>query len=97
MLVKERTSIYININSLNYKLDKEHEGISEVGTAYTAQVVTRDVVVHLHEGATAPAVDAPAHIIVSREPFTIKPDAGMGVYLWSVAGGPATVVLTEAP
>ena len=30
MLVKERTSIYININSLNYKLDKEHEGISEV-------------------------------------------------------------------
>ena len=29
MLVKERTSIYININSLNYKLDKEHEGISE--------------------------------------------------------------------
>ena len=29
MLVKERTSIYININALNYKLDKEHEGISE--------------------------------------------------------------------
>ena len=68
-----------------------------VCTAYTAQVVTRDVVVRRHEGATAPAVDAPAHIIVSREPFTIKPDAGMGVYLWSVAGGPATVVLTEAP
>ena len=30
MLIKERTSIYININSLNYKLDKEHEGISEI-------------------------------------------------------------------
>ena len=29
VLVKERTSIYININALNYKLDKEHEGISE--------------------------------------------------------------------
>ena len=28
-LSKERTSIYININALNYKLDKEHEGISE--------------------------------------------------------------------
>ena len=62
-----------------------------------AQVVTRDVVVHLHEAATAPAVDAPAHIIVSREPFTIKPEAGMGVYLWTAAGGPATVVITEAP
>lgn len=68
-----------------------------VGTAYTGQVVTRDVVIHLHEAATAPAVDAPAHIIVSREPFTIKPEAGMGVYLWTAAGGPATVVLTEAP
>ena len=33
MLVKERTSIYININSLNYKLDKEHEGISELANA----------------------------------------------------------------
>ena len=32
VLVKERTSIYININALNYKLDKEHEGISEVQT-----------------------------------------------------------------
>ena len=30
VLVKERTSIYININALNYKLDKEHERISEV-------------------------------------------------------------------
>ena len=68
-----------------------------VGTRYGGQVVTRDVVIHLREAATAPAVDAPAHIIVSREPFTIKPDPGMGVYLWSVAGGPATVVLTEAP
>ena len=35
VLVKERTSIYININALNYKLDKEHEGISElVGAIY---------------------------------------------------------------
>ena len=29
VLVKERTSIYININALNYQFDKEHEGISE--------------------------------------------------------------------
>ena len=34
MLVKERTSIYININALTYKLDKEHEGISEGVTRF---------------------------------------------------------------
>ena len=34
MLVKERTSIYININALNYKLDKEHEGISELSKVF---------------------------------------------------------------
>ena len=68
-----------------------------VGTRYGGQVVTRDVVVHLREAATAPDGSDPAHIIVPREPFTIKPDAGMGVYLWTAAGGPATVVLTEAP
>ena len=34
MLVKERTSIYININALNYQLDKEHEGISEITATF---------------------------------------------------------------
>ena len=68
-----------------------------VGAAYSRQIVTRDVVVHLREGSVAPAIDAPAHIIVPREPFTIRPASGAGIYLWTVVGGPATVVLTDAP
>ena len=44
----------------------------------------------------APATDTPAHIFVSRESFTVHPVAGEGIYLWSVAGGPAVVVVTEA-
>ena len=51
-----------------------------LGTSYTAQVVTRDVLIHLREAATAPAADAPAHVIVPREPFTIGP-SGEGIYL----------------
>ena len=66
------------------------------GRAYTVQIVTRDVVVHLREGTVAPAIDAPAHILVPRGPFTIRPSSGEGVYLWVVMGGPATVVVSEA-
>ena len=67
-----------------------------IGQRYSAQVITRDVVVHMHESATAPAADAPAHVIVSREPFHLKPAPGMGIYLWTAAGGAATVVVTES-
>ena len=67
------------------------------GVSYSGQIVTRDCVVHLREGSVAPAIDAPAHIIVPRESFTIKPTSGEGIYLWTVVGGPATVVLTDAP
>ena len=68
-----------------------------IGAAYTGQVVSRDCVVHLREGSVAPAIDGPAHVIVPREPFTIRPASGAGIYLWTVVGGPATVVLTDAP
>ena len=68
-----------------------------VGTSYSGQIVTRDCVVHLREGSVAPAIDAPAHIIVPREPFTVRPAGGEGIYLWTVAGGPGVLVLTTAP
>lgn len=67
-----------------------------VGMAYSGQVVTRDVVLHLREGTAAPAITDPGHVIVSREPFAIRPVTGQGIYLWTVRGGPADVVLTES-
>ena len=68
----------------------------QVGEVYVGQIVTRDVVVHLRESTTPPAITDPAHILVPREPFRVRPTTVAGIYLWVVSGGPARVVLTEA-
>ena len=67
-----------------------------VGQSYSLQVFSRDVVAHRREAASAPDVDDPAHVLVPRGDQTIKQAAGMGIYLWTVAGASAVVVVTEA-
>lgn len=67
-----------------------------IGQRYALEVFSRDVVVHLREGSTVPAVTDPAHILIRGNAQAFKPEAGEGIYLWQVAGDrPAVIVVTE--
>ena len=67
-----------------------------IGQRYALEVFSRDVVIHLREGSTAPAVTDPAHNLIRGGHQAFNPETGEGIYLWQVAGdGPAVVVVTE--
>ena len=67
------------------------------GTTYTGQNVDTIATLRVREAATAPAATDRAHKIEAGGQFTIAPDPGEGIYVWTDDPAGCAVIVTEAP
>ena len=67
-----------------------------VGTRYTSQNLSQGATLFLREGATAPQATDAAYRVEPGRDFTITPQAGAGIWLWTDGATAIPVIATEA-
>lgn len=66
------------------------------GTRYTGQNVSTFATLRVRQAAGAPAASDRAHKIEAGGSFTIDPQTGQGVFVWTDEADGAAVIVTEA-
>ncbi len=68
-----------------------------VGTVYSGQNTDSVATLFIREAAAAPPAGARAFRVEAGGQFTIKPEAGLGIYLWTDDPAGCAAILDTAP